>query len=141
MGGARALRFAERLRLSSTYSVAGGWTMAWSTSRPAHAHARPSTSKFDPTGYVLTDPSGTQYVLSVADGLVEFIDPQGNSTVYSDAGITPDVGEGVVFVRGGAGRIETMILARQLGHPIRLRHRRRLGGSGGRRSQHHGIRL
>ena len=28
MGGARALRFAERLRLSSTYSVAGGWTMA-----------------------------------------------------------------------------------------------------------------
>ena len=44
MGGARALRFAERLRLSSTSSVAGGWTMAWSTRRPPHAHARPSTS-------------------------------------------------------------------------------------------------
>ena len=43
MGGARALRFAERLRLSSTPSVAGGWTMAWSTSRPPQAHARPST--------------------------------------------------------------------------------------------------
>ena len=41
MGGARALRFAERLRLSSTYSVAGGWTMAWSTRRPPQAHARP----------------------------------------------------------------------------------------------------
>ena len=34
MGGARALRFAERLRLSRTLSVAGGWTMACSTSRP-----------------------------------------------------------------------------------------------------------
>ena len=43
MGGARALRFAERLRLSSTYSVAGGWTMACRTSRPPQAHARPST--------------------------------------------------------------------------------------------------
>ena len=43
MGGALALRFAERLRLSRTFSVAGGWTMAWSTSRPPQAHARPST--------------------------------------------------------------------------------------------------
>ena len=43
MGGARARRLAERLRLSSTSSVAGGWTMAWSASRPPQAHARPST--------------------------------------------------------------------------------------------------
>ena len=43
MGGALALRLAERLRLSSTDSVAGGWTMAWSTSRPPQAHARPTT--------------------------------------------------------------------------------------------------
>ena len=40
MGGALALRLAERLRLSRTFSVAGGWTMAWSTSRPPQAHAR-----------------------------------------------------------------------------------------------------
>ena len=44
MGGARALRFAERLRLSRTFSAAGGGTMAWSTRRPPQAHARPSTS-------------------------------------------------------------------------------------------------
>ena len=34
----------ERSRLTSTASVAGGCTTAWSTSRPPQAHARPSTS-------------------------------------------------------------------------------------------------
>ena len=43
MGGARARWLAERLRLSSTFSVASGWTMACCTRGPPQVHARPPT--------------------------------------------------------------------------------------------------
>ena len=60
---------------------------------------------FTPSGYVYTDPSGTQYSISASGNLQSIADKNGNGLTISANGITSSTGLSVPFVRDSSGRI------------------------------------
>ena len=60
---------------------------------------------YDPTGYIYTDPSGTQYLISASGNLQLIEDKNGNTLTITRNGITSSTGLSVPFVRDSSGRI------------------------------------
>jgi RHS repeat-associated protein/uncharacterized repeat protein (TIGR01451 family) len=60
---------------------------------------------YDPDTFILTDRYGTQYTLSVDDGLLSVEDRNGNTLTVADNGITSSSGPGIDFTRDPEGRI------------------------------------
>jgi RHS repeat-associated protein len=60
---------------------------------------------YDPSAYIYTDPSGTQYLISANGNLQEIVDKNGNALTIGRNGITSSTGLSVPFVRDASGRI------------------------------------
>jgi RHS repeat-associated protein len=64
-----------------------------------------SSTLFNPTGYVYTDPNGTSYNISAAGNLQSIQDRSGNGLTITANGITSTTGLSVPFVRDASNRI------------------------------------
>lgn len=60
---------------------------------------------YQPSGYIYTDPSGTQYTISASGNLQSIVDIGGNTLTVTSSGITSSTGLSVPFVRDAQGRI------------------------------------
>jgi RHS repeat-associated protein len=60
---------------------------------------------YQPSGYIYTDPSGTQYIISAGGNLQSIADIGGNTLTVTANGITSSTGLSVPFVRDAQGRI------------------------------------
>ncbi len=62
-------------------------------------------SRFNPPGYIYTDPNGTAYTISAAGSLQSIVDRSGNGLTITASGITSTTGLNVPFVRDAQNRI------------------------------------
>jgi RHS repeat-associated protein len=60
---------------------------------------------YNPPGYVYTDPSGTEYLISASGSLQLIVDKNGNALSITRSGITSSTGLSVAFDRDSSGRI------------------------------------
>jgi RHS repeat-associated protein len=60
---------------------------------------------YSPSGYIYTDPSGTQYAIAAGGSLQSITDIGGNALTVTPNGITSSTGLNVPFVRDASGRI------------------------------------
>jgi RHS repeat-associated protein len=63
------------------------------------------SEQFNPTGYIYTDPGGTQYAISASGALQSITDRTGNGLTITPIGITSTTGLNVPFVRDSLNRI------------------------------------